>query len=255
MKFFGIGLILAAIALFACGQAQAHFGLVLPSRSMVLDQKQAELKFDLAFCHPFGQHGMAMDKPEAFIVFNDGKKSAIATEPAEYLGKPAFSASYRIARPGVYQFAAIPRPYFEQAENKHIIHYAKTIVGAFGYQDGFDEPIGLPIEIIPLSRPFGNYAGNVFCGVVLKDGKPLADADVEVEFLNSEGEYKAANNYLATQLVKTDKNGEFAFGIPWPGWWGFSALADEKKLIDGKEADFELGGVIWLEFVAPELAK
>ena len=30
-----------------------------------------------------------------------------------------------------------------------------------------DRPVGLPVEIVPLSRPFGLYAGNTFRGKVL----------------------------------------------------------------------------------------
>ncbi len=43
-------------------------------------------------------------------------------------------------------------------------------------------PIGLKYEIVPLTKPFGLYTGNIFQGVVLKDGKP--QANVKVEKLN-----------------------------------------------------------------------
>lgn len=54
-----------------------------------------------------------------------------------------------------------PKPYFEPAEDCYIIHYTKTVVSAFGLE-GWDRELGLKTEIVPLTRPFGLYAGNVF---------------------------------------------------------------------------------------------
>ena len=48
------------------------------------------------------------------------------------------------------------------------------------------------MEIIPLTRPFANYSGNIFQGRVLLDGKPVPGAEVEVEYYNR-GEYCIKN--------------------------------------------------------------
>ncbi len=55
-----------------------------------------------------------------------------------------------LPRPGVYQFVMEPTPYWEPAEDLSIIHYTKTIIPAFGDDEGWDEPVGLPTEIVPL---------------------------------------------------------------------------------------------------------
>ena len=46
-------------------------------------------------------------------------------------------------------------------------------------------------------------------------------------------------------MVKTDKNGVFTFAVPRAGWWGFSAINEEKKAMehDGKKVDAEYGAV------------
>ena len=110
-------------------------------------------------------------------------------------------------KPGTYQFVMEPKPYWEPAEDCFIIHYIKTVVAAFGGEDGWDEPAGLKTEIVPLTRPFGNYAGNVFQGRVLLDGKPVPGAEVEVEFYNRDGKYEAPNDYMITQVIRTDTDG------------------------------------------------
>ena len=41
-------------------------------------------------------------------------------------------------------------------------------------------------EIVPLSKPFGLYAGNVFQGIVKLNGKAVPYATVEVEYYNQD---------------------------------------------------------------------
>ena len=132
-------------------------------------------------------------------------------------------------------------------------------MAAFGDEAGWDEEVGLKAEIVPLTRPFGLYAGNVFQGLVKFKGKPVAGADVEVEFWNASKKVTAPNDYFVAQVVKTDKNGVFTFAVPEPGWWGFSALNTEKAAIvgkDGQKKDAEYGAVLWTQFTAwPTAAK
>lgn len=255
-KFFTSIILLASIFFFPHG-AIAHFGLVIPSNSTITSQKAANVHLEVAFSHPFSRKGMDMGKPAHFFVVNDGKKTDLSLEPAKFMEHNAWAGEYRIQRPGVYQFVVVPQPYFEPAENCFIIHYAKTCVAAFGAEEGWSDPVDLPMEIVPLTRPFGNYAGNVFQGTVLLKGKPLPGAVVEVECLNRNGRHIAPNEYFETQAVLTDKNGNFTFAVPWAGWWGFAALATspDKLPFNGEEKDVELGGVIWVEFTQPQLRK
>lgn len=244
------------VAMLWAAPALAHFGVIIPSSSMVLDKSAANIILDIAFAHPFASRGMDMAKPGQVLAVVNGVKTDLASRLTEtsFMKGKAWQCAYTISRPGVYVFAVVPEPYYEEAEKRYIIHYAKTVVGAFGDEEGWERPVGLPVEIVPLLRPFANYAGNVFYGVALQDGRPLANAIVEVENLNQDN-LKAVNPYLETQTVFTDVNGTFAFGIPWPGWWGFSVLTEgiHKLERNGKPVDVELGGVIWLEFIQPPI--
>jgi cobalt/nickel transport protein len=142
-----------------------------------------------------------------------------------------------------------PHPYWEPAEDISIIHYTKTVIAAFGEDQGWDKPVGIETEIVPLTRPFGNYAGDSFRGQVLLKGKPVPDAEVEVELYNKDGKFVAPSDYHVTQVVKADENGVFSFTCPQPGWWGFAALneADFKiKDPDGNDKNVEIGAVLWI---------
>jgi cobalt/nickel transport protein len=171
-------------------------------------------------------------------------------EKTEVMGHTAWQASYAIKRPGVYIFYMEPEPYWEPAEDSYIIHYTKTVVTAFGDDEGWDAEIGLKTEIVPLSKPFGLYAGNVFQGIVKLDGKAVPFAEVEVEYFNIDKKHKAPTEYMITQTIKADPNGIFTYAAPFPGWWGFAALneADFKLSHDGEKKDVELGAVIWVQF-------
>ncbi|MBP3730384.1 MAG: DUF4198 domain-containing protein [Mailhella sp.] len=237
----------------------AHFGMIIPSDSVIEDQSEAKIELQVSFSHPMEGNGMNMAKPVSFKVFADGKSEELAgsLQPATILDHDAWKLPFQFKKPGVYQFAVVPEPYWEPAEDCFIMHYAKTYISAFGEEEGWDDPLGLKTEIVPLTRPFGNYAGNVFQGQVLLDGKPAPGTEVEIEYYNKDGRYEAPNGALTTQVVKTDANGIFTYGIPFAGWWGFAALntADKKMAHDGTPKDVELGAVLWMEFVSPKTAN
>jgi len=219
--------IIAAIFILS-GQAFAHFGMVIPSDSMVMQGENKDVTVTLSFSHPFEGHGMELVTPVAFGVMSNGNKQNLlgSLKKATVMGHTAWESGYSIKRPGVYMFYMEPKPYWEPAE------------------------IGLKTEIVPLSKPFGLYTGNVFQGIVKLDGKPVPSAEVEVEYYNKDGKAHAPTDYMVTQTIKADNNGIFTCAAPKAGWWGFAALntADEKLKHEGEEKDVEIGAVIWVEF-------
>lgn len=248
-KVFAILSILALSAVFslyATAPALAHFGMVIPGTSVV-PQTDRTLPLTLAFCHPFEGHGMNLDKPKAFRVIHDGKSEDLtgSLQKTTVMDHEAWKMDYKVGRPGMYIFAMEPQPYPEPAEDNYIIHYTKTVVSAYGEGEGWNIPVGMKTEIVPLTRPWGNYAGNVFQGVVLLDGKPAPYTRVEVEYYNKDGKFEAPEECMITQEVLCDGNGVFTFACPQPGWWGFAGLNDADYKIEGK--DVELGAVLWIE--------
>lgn len=247
--------LVVVFVLFMASQALAHFGMVIPSTSTIMDKNEAQLNLQLSFSHPMDMEGMPLEKPASFKVFvNEESQDLLPSlKPMEVMGHPAWSADYLVQRPGVYQFVMEPQPYWEAAEDIYIVHYTKTIIPAFGEEEGWDEPVGIKTEIVPLTRPFGNYAGNVFQGMVLVDGQPAPFVEVEVEFYNRDEKYLAPNAYAVTHMVKTDAQGVFTYGIPFAGWWGFAALNIAEKAMDfeGQAKDVELGALLWVEYLDP----
>lgn len=244
-----------AAGLVLAGAATAHFAMVIPSKDVVGKDDKKEIGILVQFTHPFeGGPQMQMDKPEKFgVVVGDKVTDLLGTLKEKKVdGKSTWETTFKITRPADYIFFLEPKPYWEPAEDKFIVHVTKVIVDTLGAEEGWDKPIaaaaGIPVEIVPMTRPYSLYAGNAFTGKVLKDGKPVADTEVEVEFLGK-GKTKAPTDAHVTQVVKTDGNGVFSFTMPKAGWWGFAALMDADKPLkhEGKDKKVELGAVLWVQ--------
>ncbi len=93
-------------------------------------------------------------------------------KPATIIGHQAWRAVYEVEQPGVYQFAMEPALFQSRGRPLHHPLY-QDCRGCFGDEKGWDVPLGLKMEIIPLTRPFADYSGNIFQGRVLLDGKPV----------------------------------------------------------------------------------
>jgi cobalt/nickel transport protein len=232
--------------------SMAHFQLLLPP-SDIIESITDVIELDIRFTHPM-RNGpvMEMGKPLQVGVMVDGKKNDLLPTLKRYEinSKSAYKVPYKFDMPADYIFYLEPAPYWEPAEAKMIIHYTKVVVDVLGAESGWDDMVGFPVEIKPLSRPYSLYAGNIFQGVVMKNGKEVPFGEVEVEYLNSEAQFKAPFDSYITQVIKADKNGVFSYALPQSGWWGFAALVDsdmKMKNPKGKEVDVELGGVIWIK--------
>ena len=248
------------VMLVVTASALAHFGTITPSDDIVTQDDSKTLKLQFKFIHPMEMHYMEMVKPKQCAVVHDGKKNDLLGTLEATKGKGLgqnekftfWTTDFQIRRPGDYTFYVEPTPYWEPAEDKFIVHYTKVCVNALGLEKGWDQPVGLETEIVPLTRPYGLWTGNLFTGQVLLKGKPFSFAEVEIEYLNeSPGNISVvippADPYV-TQVVKADANGVFSYAMPKAGWWGFAALneADWKLKYDGKEKGVEIGAVYWV---------
>lgn len=248
-------IVIAAVLLFAA-PLWGHFQLLVPSSDIIEDPSNSVINIGCVFCHPFEGDVMNMEYPSEFGVMIKGanKVDLMATLiENEIDGMSAWRAEYKMKQPGDHVFYVVPEPYWEPAEASYIVHYTKVIVNAFGLELGWDSEVGLKTEIIPLTRPYGLYAGNVFQGLVLVDGKPVPFTEVEVEYYNRDGKYKAPAAPFVTQVVKADANGVFSYAVPVAGWWGFAALNEaEDKIVndvDGESYPVEIGALIWVRAV------
>jgi cobalt/nickel transport protein len=267
--------IAAALTSFAVIQpATAHFQLVYTPEAAL--NESASIPFALVFAHPF-DNGITMDMgvPEEFYVVSQrGPEAERETtdlreflEPVTWAGVDTSAQAYlanpprRITRSlGDYSFVLRPAPYYEGNEDKYIQQITKTVVNIGGIPGAWDEPLGLPVEIVPLDKPYANWVGGVFRAVVLSNGEPVPHAEVEIEYLNHEpdiaarrftpeGKFMPPQGSFVTLSIRADANGQVIIGLPAAGWWGICALnLDDGLTHEGKE--LSLDAVLWVKATA-----
>jgi cobalt/nickel transport protein len=242
-------LLVTAVASLLTAPATAHFLVVHTPKTALL--RGEDLPFHLIFTHAFaGGPSMAMDRPERFYF----SRRPAAGEPSEevdllpYLQAidwqsedsrvPAWRATIprnQVRSLGDYQFVVEPAPYLEAGEDIYIQQFAKVMVNVGGVPGNWSETLGLPAEIHALNKPYANWTGGVFRGVVLSDGVPVPFTQIEVEHLNhaldvdnrrfeEQGQITAPHPSLEAMVILSNAQGEFSFALPKAGWWGFAAL-------------------------------
>jgi cobalt/nickel transport protein len=255
-----LSLLLLMLLLSVVAPVWAHFGIILPSDDIVSQNDPRTLSLQISFMHPFEGSRMDMARPREFGVVHQGIKTDLLDTLQADLAKDrttgqaanSWQANYQVKRPGDHTFYVIPAPYWEPAEDLFIIHYTKVCVASMGLETGWDQPVGLETEIIPLTRPYGLWTGNLFSGQVLLHERPVPFAKIEVEYLNGSDETPsrivAPDDAYITQMIRADAEGVFHYAMPRAGWWGFSALsaADRTLPHDGQPKDIELGALFWV---------
>lgn len=252
MKKNGVIFVLLACIVFLWqSKVCAHFGGIIPSDDIVAQSDNKTIILNTRFFHPMEGDYMEMEKPVKFGVMHMGKNVDLLNtlKQKEIQGFSTWETTYQIRRPGDYTFYVQPKPYWEPAEDCHIVHYTKVCVNALGLEEGWDEEIGLETEIVPLTRPYGLWTGNLFTGIVKLNGRPVPYAEIEVEYYNEDGKIIPSADPYVTQVIKADKNGVFTYCMPRAGWWAFAALNEASWTLkdpDGKDKPVEIGAVYWV---------
>lgn len=259
MKAVACGVFLFLSAVLSAASAQAHFQLVYTP--LVNVSRAGDIPLKLIFWHPFDNgHVMDMGAPEEFYFVHKGKKVDLkgTLKPITFSGvsnaAQAYEAKATVRRNGDYIFVLTPSPYYEESEDIYIQQVAKAYVNKGGVPSGWQNPVGLPVEIVPLNKPTNIMAGSTFSGRVLADGQPVPGAELEIEYMAAEPDM-ATNRPMAAKasplpggaiVAISDDNGYFTIGIPKAGFWGIAALgAGPKKEYKGKELSHD--AVLWIK--------
>jgi cobalt/nickel transport protein len=265
-----IALSSALLLAAASSTAGAHFQLLYTPIAALNESRATPLA--LVFSHPFNNgYTMSMGEPEAFYVISQRGAEAERRntdllqylEPVTWSGVDSQADAYVAYPPrsvtrslGDYTYVLRPAPYYEEPEDKYIQQITKTVINVGGIPGSWDEPIGLPVEIVPLDKPYANWVGGIFRAVVLADGNPVPHAEIEIEYLNHEpqidqhrfdpeGKVTAPQGSFITLSIRANAQGEVTIGLPKAGWWGICALdLDDGLEYNGKE--LSLDAVLWV---------
>lgn len=249
-------------------KADAHFPILLlePPLRPTDGALNSMMMFFFVAGHPYEQEYAATPKPErAWAVLPDGSEADLSASllPGKYevdgMSVDVWNLQFTPLQRGDCVIAVNKEPEFG-FNNTMYQEFIKMIVHT-EEMGGWDQRTNQPIEIVPLTRPYGMEEGFVFTGQLLRNGEPLAGATILIEeFLEH---IPAVADLPAepfiTREVKTDPNGVFSHTLPRAAWWVLAAEVEDAGQIVRDGVTYDLNGLtaLWIKIdkaVAPNFS-
>ncbi|HCH24259.1 MAG TPA: DUF4198 domain-containing protein [Oceanospirillaceae bacterium] len=237
----------------------AHFQLAYTEQ--VIIERAGHVPAKLVFWHPMSNgHAMDMLPPQNVSVIHRGKTTDLTSTLVQTTFKGlaneavSWDVNVPVKRSGDYVLVVTPEPYYEESEDIYIQQIAKSYLNRNQFPTDWQQTQGLKTEIRPLVKPYSVAKGTNFRGQVLSEGKPVAFAEIEVEYMVALPDM--ANNAVSgdasielpggAMTILSDAHGVFSMALPKVGHWGFAALGTGP---DGNYKGKELSqdAVIWVQ--------
>lgn len=264
------GLVFIPLFLVSSGVANS-ITVMVPSEPILELPNQAkktpsppEVDMLIALMDTFTYTGKSMEMPQIFAAYIHDRESQGTPrrldllgdiEEIRYLDQKAWGVNVGV-EPGLYQFVMETKPWWDEKNGRFEQEQVKVILPALDMVDGWDAPVGISLEILPLTRPFGLTAPAIFNGKVLIDGEPRAKVPVYMGYINSV-KNSARTKWHRELEARSDAQGQFSFVLNQPGWWYCKASIDGNPLkgSDGLPKQMVKSAVLWLYVDAPEKVK
>jgi cobalt/nickel transport protein len=241
-------LVILALAL-TTQSAAAHYHLLLPASQSAERGKPVQLT--LAWGHPFEHQLFDAARPERLVVIDpDGAVTDMTAKLAPtHFGKAgAFAAAFTPTHRGDHAVVCDAAPVWI-AEEGFFFHDRVKVVVHGATQVGWDRAAGGPLELVPLTRPYGLEPGVALQAQALAGGKPVAGAVAEVERYNATAmkQEDLPPDEHVTRRVKTDPNGVLTASLHDAGWWAVTVITDGgTRDHDGKPRPVRRRATLWL---------
>ncbi len=233
--------------------ALAHFPMLIHDVPYAKLGEAVNVTFSVG--HPYEQEYADAKKPEKVTaILPTGKKmdftSNLMKKTVEVGGSSiqTWTLNYSPQQKGDTIIALDTKP--EVGPNNTIFQDFIKIFIHTERQDGWRQRTGQPIEIVPLTRPYGFEAGSVFTGRLMKGDEPVAGAEIEIEqrlTVPPEPE-DLPPEPMITKVVVTDPNGVFTCTLPYAGWWICGGYVEDAGQLTKNEKEYNLSGFagIWI---------
>jgi cobalt/nickel transport protein len=249
-------LALAALGL-SIPAARAHYNMFLPEKHSVKRGEAVTLLHQWG--HPF-EHQL-FDAPAAekvFVLSPDGTTIDLTKRLEKVIALTADAkqvAAYRLHftadQRGDYVFVLSSAPIWMPEDQVFFQDTVKVVLHVQA-QKGWDAVAEVPLQLTPLTRPYGLQPGMVFQAEV--DQRPLprnpvdsANLLVEIEHYNASPPKTSLPDEQITRTVKTDRNGVATCTLTEPGWWCVTALRDgDKREHEGRTYPVRKRATFWV---------
>ncbi|MGD2174267.1 MAG: DUF4198 domain-containing protein [Candidatus Brocadiaceae bacterium] len=254
-----------ALPLLVCcvfvGAVSAHFHTFWPDSPNGYGRPGQRVSWQYFWGHPYELIIFDAREPNVRAVTPDGGTVQLTPEPTEVRDpatgstRRAFTFSYTPEALGDTWIVLEAPPLPIEEEGEAVKDYVKQCVHVMA-ERGWDEPVGLPVEMVPLTRPYGLEEGFAFTARALLNGEPLPDAAVEIEKFNGfyvdeemlpTDQFGTEDVPMITRAAKTDAGGYVTATLDEPGWWVISVSAESGTVsLEGETYPRVLRGCLWV---------
>jgi cobalt/nickel transport protein len=256
--------------------AEAHYNMLFPEKASA--RKGEAVAVTYQWGHPFEHQLFDAPAPEKFVVVAPDGKSTDLVKALEKrsVGEgdkkvTVYRGSFTPQQRGDY-LLVLQTPPIWMKEDQEFLQDSVTTVLHVQAQNGWDQVADdLPLQLVPLTRPYGLQPGLVFQAQaqalgtgknpfenpllerpVERPGKPLARSLVEIEHYNPAPPKELPPDEQVTRTAKTDPNGVVTCTLTEPGWWCLTVQRDGgKKERDGKSYPVRQRGTFWVFVEGP----
>ena len=252
MRTHYAAILLPALVLAAFPSAHAHFPILIHDAAMGATNGTVTVTY--AAGHPFELDMEPAAKPER-LLYLDGRGQATnltASLQATWFRGDTNAGAWqpRLEPTRGDGLLALDSAASVDASQKTLYREYVKVCLHRGRQDGWHRRTGQPLEIVPLTRPYGLRPGMVFTGKLMRGAAPVANTEVYFERLNDRRPDPGSlpPEPLITFAVRTDGTGQFTVALPDPGWWVLGAYVDDLGTVrhDGKDYRLEGFAGLWL---------
>jgi cobalt/nickel transport protein len=236
----------------------AHFNMLHPQTAIA--KKGDAVTFLYQWGHPFEHQLFDAPRPESLIALTPGGQQIDLLSTLEKTTVPgsegknvtAYRFRYTPAERGDYVFLLKTPPIWMEEEGEYFQDTVKVVLHVQA-QKGWNAAAGVPLEIVPLTRPYGLQPGMAFLAQVdyrTPDGSSTASAaprPVEIERFNAQPPKELPADEHVTRTARTDKNGVVTGTLTDAGWWCLTAARQGGTLAhDGKERPVLQRSTFWV---------
>lgn len=226
----------------------AHYHMLIPSRPAA--RPGEEVTCVLLFGHPFERELEAFARPRSLRVLAPGEAALreLPLPAGELESGRERSFRYTPERRGDHILAVEAGERIDAASGSILRDYLKVVLHVRA-EDGWERALGQPIEVLPLTRPYGVRPGWVFQGIVNVDGKAREGVRIEVErYSETPPAGPLPEDPFITRTALTGPGGAFSMTLDEAGWWAICAWVPggRAKAADGVERPVILRSTLWL---------
>lgn len=240
-----------SVAAVLAPAASAHYNMLFPDAASA--KRGQEVAFVYQWGHPFEHQLFETPAPEGVsVIAPDGHKTDLNNslqrfeQPGEGKRVGAYRFRFTPQARGDFNFVLNTPPIWMEEDQEYLQDTVKVILHV-QIQKGWDAATGQPLELVPLTRPYGLEPGTVFQAQALASGKPLPGTLVEVEHYHAMPPRHLPDDEQITRMAKTDPNGVVTCTLTEPGWWCVTVLADGgKRDHDGKAYPVQRRSTLWV---------